>query len=157
MPHLGPTLVDLAAYVSTERVRFLASGLEKPVALRELAELTASHPSVTDRGAFLQAIYEREEVSSTGIGGGIAVPHAKIPSVAGFVISIGISRAGIDFKAKDQRPVHLLVMIAASDSARDTYLKVLATVAARLKNEAVCRSMREAPDGAAVISAMLAV
>jgi mannitol/fructose-specific phosphotransferase system IIA component (Ntr-type) len=156
MPPFGPVLVDLSAYVASERVLFLDAEADKSATLLSLARLTSTHPNIGSAEAFERAIFEREEVSSTGVGGGIAVPHAKIPTNQGFVISIGVSRTGLAFDAKDGQPVHIIVMIAASDAERDTYLRVLATVAARLKDPAVSSAIHGADAPEQVVEALLA-
>jgi len=149
-----PLLPDLAPYISADRVHFFAADADKSAVLARLTELTAAHPAVTDAAAFTAAIIEREEVSSTGIGGGIAVPHAKLPSIDDFVISIGVSPAGVEFAAKDGGPVYLAVMIAASDAELPRYLQVLAAVASRLKDPAVVEAARRA-GGAGMILDLL--
>lgn len=130
----------------------LESGITKNDALRALAQVTANEPSITKKDDFIQAIFEREEVSSTGVGGGIAVPHAKLPFNLDFVITIGVCREGIDFKAKDGKKVSILIMIAAPESERTTYLRVLATVAAMLKNADLVTALSQAETGDAVIN-----
>lgn len=140
----GALGVDLAPYVSAERVLTLAAPITKRELLRRLVDLTAAHPWVTDKPAFAQAILEREEVTSTGIGQGVAVPHARLPSVVGFVISIAVCPAGIEFAAQDGAPVHVAVMIAATDQDRKTYLRVLASVAARLRAPGVVPALAAA-------------
>lgn len=155
MPQPGPALIDLAPYTDPARVRFLAPSLGKASALRELAQATASHPAVTDLQGFIAAILERERVSATGIGGGIAVPHAKLSSVSGFVITLGLAREGIDFQARDGVPVQILVMIAASDRSPDDYLRLLATVAGRLKTPDVRNGMLTASQPASALAAFL--
>jgi mannitol/fructose-specific phosphotransferase system IIA component (Ntr-type) len=155
MPSNGRPLLDLGPYTDPARVRFLAPGLGKASALRELAQATAAHPSVGDLPGFIAAILERERVSATGIGSGIAVPHAKLSSVTGFVITLGIARDGIDFQARDGMPVQILVMIAASDRTPEDYLKLLATVAGRLKAPQVRSGMLDAADPEAVVAAFV--
>ena len=73
MPQSGRALIDLAPYTDPGRVRFLAPGLGKASALRELAQATAAHPAVGDLHGFIAAILERERVSATGIGSLIPV------------------------------------------------------------------------------------
>lgn len=149
-----PALVDLSAFLDPERILFLEPGTTKHRALEQLSLRCSACPAVGDALAFTAAIFERERVSSTGIGDGIAVPHAKLPSIEGFAIAVGISRDGIPFQAKDERDVHILVMIAASEHERDTYLKVLATVAATLKRPAVCEALRGASRAEQVLRAL---
>ena len=150
----GRSLLDLSAYLAPERICFLGRELGKQVVLEQLAALAGQCPAVSDPAAFKAAIFDRERVSSTGIGGGIAVPHAKIPSVRGFTMTVGVCRDGIEFQAKDQRPVRIIVMIAATDRERDTYLKVLATVATTLKRPGVVEAVLAAEDAPTVIGAL---
>jgi mannitol/fructose-specific phosphotransferase system IIA component (Ntr-type) len=149
-----PALVALSQFLDPDRILFLSEGTTKQQALERLAERCAASPAVADAHGFITAIFERERVSSTGIGGGIAVPHAKLGSITGFAIAIGISHAGIDFEAKDDQDVHILVMIAASEHERETYLRVLATVASTLKRDNVISAIRSATAPAQVLEAM---
>lgn len=155
MSEMRSVLVDLAPFLDPERVIILHAPTSKEQALRRLAEMTAADPAITQPKSFMQAIFEREEVSSTGVGGGIAVPHAKLPFNLDFVISIGVCPEGIDFSAKDGQPVSILIMIAAPESERNTYLRVLATVAAKLNNPSVTEQMRQAQNSRSIIESLL--
>jgi len=148
-----PHLVDLSDHLQPERIHFFDEGTGKGAALEHLANDLAEEPAIGDGEAFVAAIFERERVSSTGIGNGIAVPHAKLPTIEGFALAVGLSRHGIAFDAKDGEPVRIVVMIAASDQEREAYLRVLATVASILKREAVCDAILDAGDPQEVIAA----
>ena len=149
-----PSLVDLSAYLDPSRIVFFNDAVTKHAALQALATELSQAPAVSDANAFMAAIFERERVSSTGIGNGIAVPHAKLPSIEGFAIAVGIAQDGIHFDSRDGEPVRILVMIAASDQQREAYLKVLATVASTLKRDEVCAALLTAQASDAVISAL---
>ena len=103
--------------------------------LRELVDVIATSRLIEDKEQFLRAIFEREKIISTGVGIGVAVPHVKIPSVKDFVAAIGRSHKGVDFQALDDKPVHIVVMIGASDKQSGDFLKVLAKLVLRLKNK----------------------
>jgi mannitol/fructose-specific phosphotransferase system IIA component (Ntr-type) len=152
----GTQLVDLAPYVDPDRVIHFSGTPSKREVLTRLAERTVAHPSIKDAKAFMKAIFDREEVTSTGIGGGVAIPHARLSTIRGFVISMGLSPQGLDFIAQDGVPVRIVVMIAGSEQDRQTYLRVLATVAARLKNAALCKALLEAKDDEQVLARFLA-
>ncbi len=147
----GPFLVDLGRFAGADRVIRVRGDPGKREVLRKLAELTAQHPSITDKSAFVRAIFEREEVTSTAIGSGVAVPHARLVSISEVLLSIGLCPDGVDYGAADGQPVRIVVMIAASDQDRRSYLPVLATVAARLKDPAVRAAMLTAPNPRAVL------
>lgn len=144
--------IDLGSYVAAERVLVVDHALGKRDLLTRLVDLTTAHPWVTDRAAFSKAIFEREDVTSTGIGGGVAVPHARLASVVGFVITLAVIPGGVDFLAQDGKPIRVAVMIAATDQDRKSYLRVLATVAARLKDPTrVPAMLSAAPDREAIV------
>lgn len=148
MPHAP---LDLIPFLSSTRILFLGDSISKDQVLEQMASNAAEDHSVTDPEAFRLAIFEREEVSSTGIGKGVAVPHAKLASNNGFSITIGISTSGIDYHASDDQPVHVLFMIAANDTDRREYLRLLATVAATLKCEDTFRQLCNASNSKQIL------
>ncbi len=107
----------------------------KDQALKELVDVMATSPLVTDPKALLDKILEREKLISTGVGIGVALPHVKIPSVRDFVIAIGRSQRGLDFQSLDDKPVHIVVMIGSNDSQSGEFLKLMAKVVLRLKDK----------------------
>lgn len=113
----------------------------KEDALRELVDVLSTSPLVTDKEDLLEAIFEREKVISTGVGIEVALPHVKIASVKDFVIAIGRSHRGIDFDAIDEKPVYVIVMIGANDKQAGEFLKVLAQLVLKLKNNKFRRAV----------------
>lgn len=109
----------------------------KDDALVELVDAAAGAHTVTDRDALLTAVRDREAKLSTGIGLGIAVPHARIDSVTEFVVVVGRHPAGLEFGSIDERPVHIVVLIAGPREAKMPYLELLAQLSKRLKLEDV--------------------
>ena len=85
-----------------------------------------------DAAAYKEAIYAREELSSTGIGFGIAIPHAKCPAVREARVAVGISRQGIDYGGESTEKVRLVFMIAVQDTDDDLHLRTLASLSRRL-------------------------
>jgi mannitol/fructose-specific phosphotransferase system IIA component (Ntr-type) len=132
------------------------TGRTKDAVLEEMVALIASSDAVTDRGSLLSAVRERERVLSTGIGLGIAIPHAKIPGVTRFVVAVGRHAAGIEFDAIDAQPVHLVVLIAGPQDAQDRYLRLLARLSGRLKQEDVRRRVLSAPTPDEVVAILTA-
>ncbi len=129
-------MINIRDYLSPERVIDLKS-TSKDGAIMELVALSADSSSVGDAEKLQEAIFEREGIMSTGIGLGIAIPHAKIPSVKDFVVALGRTRSGIDFSALDQKPVNIVVLIAGPSQEQQRYLEILAVVTLRLKSEEV--------------------
>ncbi|PXW81710.1 fructose-specific phosphotransferase system IIA component [Pseudogracilibacillus auburnensis] len=98
----------------------------KSKAIDELVEKLFAAGKLVEKELFTQAIWEREKQGSTGIGEGVAIPHAKTNAVKVPSIVFGRSKRGIDFEALDQQPSHLFFMIAASEEANNEHLDTLA-------------------------------
>ena len=113
-------------------------------------------PASADRALLLAIMRARETQASTGIGLGIAIPHAKIPGVSRFVVAVGRHVAGIEFDAIDARPVHLVVLIAGPQDAQDRYLRLLARLSGRLKQEDVRRKVMVAQTHAEIVTILTA-
>lgn len=110
----------------------------KDEALQELVDLMEEKSDcITDKAMVLKKIKKREQIMSTGIGLGIAVPHVKIPEIKDFVVAIGRTQEGIVFDALDEQPVNIIVMIGASDKQSQEFLRVLAKIVLRLKAKKV--------------------
>lgn len=127
-------MIDFSKMIDESRIVDLKA-TTKEEALRELVDVLATSPLVTDKEELLNAIFEREKVISTGVGIEVALPHVKIPSVKDFVIAIGRSHKGIDFDSLDEKPVYIIVMIGANDKQAGEFLKVLAQLVLKLKNK----------------------
>lgn len=118
-------------------VIFLGSH-NKDGVLRELVDLLASSPAIEDREDLISSLIEREEIMSTGIGYGIAVPHVKINTVRDTVIALGVHREGVDWGTLvDDQPVQIVVLIAAPETKTKEYLQLLAKVMEILKDRDV--------------------
>lgn len=129
---------------------------DKAGALNELIDLIGDAPQIADLEAFRKAIEEREQVMSTGIGLGLALPHVKIPEVVGIITALGRSLKGIDFDALDGRPVHLILMIAAPLKQHRDFLKVIAHVSKLLKDENLRNDLLACPTPFALYGRLLA-
>ena len=105
-------------------------------ALVELANNLATAPQVKNASELSVEIIKREELMSTAIGRGIAIPHVRLSSVTDLVMSVGICKNDIiDFQAIDDTPVRLLVMIAASYNQHAYYLQTLSFISSKLKDK----------------------
>ena len=145
--------ISLENIIPPERVKVLES-TDKESALREMAALAALAPEVQDAERLLEAIFEREEIMSTGIGLGIAIPHAKISAVTDFVVALGKAPKPIEFSSLDGVPVDFIVLIAGPDDQQERYLQLLARITLKLKDAGVRRSLREAQDITALLAAL---
>ncbi|MDR2071194.1 MAG: PTS sugar transporter subunit IIA [Treponema sp.] len=126
--------IQIENIVSPDRILFLNYAAKRD-ALQALTDNLAKAPQVKNRQELAQEILKREDLMSTAIGRGIAIPHVRLASITDLVVSVGISRTGIvDFQALDDEPVRLLFMIAAAYNQHAYYLQTLSFFSARLKN-----------------------
>lgn len=105
----------------------------KDSVLKELAEAIHNHCPEIEAEKLSAALHEREQVGSTGVGNGVAIPHGKIKGILRTVLCFGRSRKGIVFDAVDNRPVQLFVLILSPEGVAGEYLKTLAQVSRLLK------------------------
>ena len=124
---------------------------DKEEAIAELVELLVRAGKVSDRGGVLDALYEREDEASTGIGLGVAIPHAKHASISQLVGCIGISPEGVDFDSSDGEPVRLIVLILAEPNNPGPHLACLAEIARLIKIQGFARRVTDAATPEAVI------
>lgn len=111
---------------------------DKETIIEQLLDLAVHTGCVLERDAALRDVLKREEMMSTGLEGGVAVPHAKTQAVSGLTMSLGISREGIDFNALDGMPSKLLFFLLAPESEAGRNVQVLAQIARLTRNAAFC-------------------
>lgn len=146
--------VDLGPWLSPDRVLDIAGSPDRHQAVALLAEAACTGFPREIHDLFIEAVHQREQVGSTAIGGGVAIPHARLRGLDACRIAIGRCPAGIDFAAPDRQPVHLLVMLATRDSDHLEHLRLLATLAALLRQEAAVRRVLDASGPMAVLAAL---
>lgn len=104
--------------------------------LKELSNLMGRAPHIgTNSEIIYKALLEREKLGSTGIGKGVAIPHAKTDSVEKLTIAFGISREKIDFKSLDEEEVNIFFVFASPNKESHIYLKVLARISRFIREE----------------------
>ncbi|MBO6176050.1 MAG: PTS sugar transporter subunit IIA [Treponema sp.] len=132
--------------LSPERIVFL-NHVTKHDALVELSDNLATAPQIKD-GKELQAeILKREDLVSTAIGRGIAIPHVRLSSITDLVVSLGISKCDImDFSALDDVPVRIVLMIGAAYNQHNYYLQTLAYFTSKLKDPALREALLKSED-----------
>ena len=129
------TSVQIETILSPDRILFLDYATKRD-ALLTLANNLASAPQIKNTGELSTEILKREELMSTAIGRGIAIPHTRLHSVSDLVVSMGISTCDIvDFHPLDDEPVRLILMIAAAYNQHAYYLQTLSFFSTRLKNK----------------------
>ncbi|SMC83630.1 PTS IIA-like nitrogen-regulatory protein PtsN [Desulfocicer vacuolatum DSM 3385] len=105
---------------------------DKKGVLEELAA-AVSDMAETDSQQILKVLLEREQLGSTGIGGGIGIPHGKLNAINSIVVGFGLSRGGVDFDSLDNKPVHIFFLLITPENSTGSHLKVLAQISRLLK------------------------
>jgi len=105
---------------------------DKKGVLEELAA-AVSDKAQTDTQQILAVLLEREELGSTGIGGGIGIPHGKLKTINSTLVGFGLSRGGVDFDSLDNKPVHIFFLLITPENSTGSHLKVLAQISRMLK------------------------
>ncbi|GHT97932.1 PTS fructose transporter subunit IIA [Spirochaetia bacterium] len=138
--------VQVESIISPDRIVFLNYSTKRD-ALLALADNLANAPQVKNRPELASEILKREELMSTAIGRGIAIPHVRLASVTDLVVSVGIGQTDIiDFQSLDDEPVRLVFMIAAAYNQHAYYLQTLSYFSARLKNRDLRDALLSAPE-----------
>ncbi|NQT09597.1 MAG: PTS sugar transporter subunit IIA [Desulfobacteraceae bacterium] len=83
----------------------------------------------------MRVLLERERLGSTGIGGGIGIPHGKLKGLKSLVLGFGLSRKGVDFESMDGKPTHIFFLLVTPENSTGLHLKLLARISRILKND----------------------
>lgn len=126
--------MNISSLIDPKLIAFLCVD-SRDEALNKLVELLDTEGKLKNKDAYLHALIEREGIISTGIGMGIALPHAKIANYTEFFMAIGLIEKGVDWKALDGAPVRIVFMIGGPDDKQTEYLQILSTLTQIMKDE----------------------
>ncbi|MGM0379854.1 MAG: PTS sugar transporter subunit IIA [Bacillota bacterium] len=141
-------IIDL---LSERTIKLNLKSENKENVIKELVELINKSNRLIDKNKVLDAVFEREEKFSTGIGMGVAIPHAKSSSVKKPTIAFGKSKSGIDFESSDDEPAYLFFLIAVPENSSDEHLKILSKLSRRLMHKELRNSLKSAKTSAEII------
>lgn len=129
-------VVKITDYMSEDLIALKLKSKNKDDVLMELADLIAVSPEVhNEENVIYKALIEREKLGSTGIGKGVAIPHAKTDAADRLTIAFGISKEKIDFKSLDNENVNIFFVFASPMKDSQVYLKVLARISRLIREE----------------------
>lgn len=123
----------LSDILTEEVIKVELESEDKEESFAELIELLVREGKISDREAALDAIEKREALGTTGIGKGVAIPHAKEGTVEHLVAALGISREGIEYEAIDDEPVHVVFLVLAELANPGPHVQCLAEIARLLQ------------------------
>ncbi|MBB2508551.1 MULTISPECIES: PTS fructose transporter subunit IIABC [Staphylococcus] len=137
--------------LTQETIAMDLSSTDKNGVIDELVNQLDKAKKLNDVSVFKEAIYNREAQSTTGIGEGIAIPHAKVAAVDTPAIAFGKSKAGVDYQSLDMQPAHLFFMIAAPEGGAQTHLDALAKLSGILMDDKVREDLLNATSPQSVL------
>lgn len=133
-------------FVATEAIRSHVQATTKEGVIREMAQALVDAGKIApgDLDGIVKAIMKREDLGSTGIGRGVAVPHTKHPSVAKLVGTVAVSQDGIDFQSLDGEPVQLFFLLVSPPDRPGDHLRALENISRQLRDDSFCRLLKDA-------------
>ncbi len=124
--------------------------------LETMTQMLAARGALTDSADAVTRLLDRERTMSTGMGGGVAVPHAKSPHLREMVVAFGQVPDGVDFKAIDGRPVHLVFLLMGPPDSTRQHVDLLARIAYLVKSPGMVDSLKRATTSEQVLAAIRA-
>lgn len=147
-PGFFPGLVD------ERRIFPDVAGATRDEILAQMAAGLASERVVSDGAELAQRLIERERMGSTGLGGGLAIPHCKLREITDVVLAVGVSRRGIDFGAADGVPVRLIFLVLSPADAPALHLQALARISRVIRLPGVAPRLMEAATAGEIAAAL---
>jgi PTS system fructose-specific IIA component/PTS system nitrogen regulatory IIA component len=137
--------MKFADFVSRDAIRAELQAGEKETVIREMVTALLESDKIDQEQyeSIVRAILKREELGSTGIGRGVAVPHTKHPSVDELVGAVAVSRRGVDFDALDGDKVFLLFLLISPPDRPGDHLRALENISRQLRNDDFCRFLKQ--------------
>lgn len=127
-------MIKISKYLDPQLVVFL-DVKDRDEALHAMIERLHNTKKLNNDHVFYNAIMEREKIVSTGIGMGVAIPHAKLSEFDDFFICVGVLQKGVEWHALDGTPVRIIFMIGGPDDKQTEYLQILSGLTSALKDE----------------------
>ncbi len=138
--------MKFADFICEDAINAQLTAEDKESVIIEMVDslVAASRIAEDDRESIVKAIMKREELGSTGIGRGVAVPHTKHPSVGKLVGTVGISNEGVDFDSLDGEKVQLFFLLVSPPDRPGDHLRALENISRQLRDETFCRFLKQA-------------
>ncbi len=132
-------------FVTIDAIQADLSANDKENVIRELVGnlVGAKRINSKDADSIVEAIMKREELGSTGIGRGIAVPHTKHPSVSQLTGTVGVSQGGVDFQSLDGEPVQLFFLLVSPPDRPGDHLRALENISRQLRDDMFCKFLKQ--------------
>lgn len=148
----------MANLLAPGRIKIPLGSSDKDGVIQELCDVLAAQVGADDeaREDIRRAVFARESVLSTGVGGGVALPHGKSEAVEELTLVAGVTDQDIDFDAIDQKPVRLVLLLVGPESAASEHVKVLSKIGRVMRRSEVRDALVESESAEAFYDALVA-
>ena len=136
--------MKILEFIDEKRIIPELTSTKKVDVIKELIASIATYEKKIDKEELLKVLLEREELGSTGIGDGIAIPHGKFKKINKIIAAFGRSFNGVDFKSMDGKMAHLFFLLVAPENSAGIHLKALARISRFLKDSSFRKKLMEA-------------
>ena len=134
--------MKISEILDKQAIKVGLTSTKKEDVLKELVEVLAQIEDMGDQRSIVKSLLERENLGSTGIGQGIAIPHGKTDKVEKLIAVLGVSKAGVNFDALDGEPVYIFFLLVAPKDCAGPHLKALAQISRLLIDTYFCQLIR---------------
>ena len=137
--------MKFADFITPKAIQADLSSESKDAVIAELVQALADAGEIKadQKDDIIASIMKREELGSTGIGRGVAVPHTKHPSVEKLVGTVGVSTEGVDFDSLDGEPVQLFFLLISPPERPGDHLRALENISRQLRDDTFCRFLKQ--------------
>ncbi len=137
--------MKFADFMCEKAIRVELQATDKPSVIQELvgALVDSGQVKEDDQAGIIEAIMKREELGSTGIGRGVAVPHTKHPSVDNLIGTVGVSAEGVEFESLDGESVQLFFLLISPPDRPGDHLRALENISRQLRDDTFCRFLKQ--------------
>lgn len=146
--------MNLTDILSTDVIKIPLEGLEKNAVIEEMVDILYQAQKTNKRDDVLQAIQQRERVMSTGMGDGVAIPHAKSDGVEKLTAAFGITKQGVDFQAIDGKPVRIVFLLVGPNDQAGPHLKALSRISRLMHRKEFRQCLAKSRNAEQVLSAI---
>ncbi len=145
---------EFAKYLQQDSILILEGGNKKN-ALEDIVQYAATRCTM-DEDQIRDAVWKRERMMTTGVGMGLALPHIRVNGFPSPLVVVGVCKEPVtDYKSLDDKPINLIVFLAADERDQEAYLKLLGSISVKLKEEGVIAEIMAAGEDTARIQQIL--
>lgn len=146
--------MNLKGLVKPEHIFVGLPGSDRPTVLKAIADRLTATSDLRDAEVLYERLLEREELGSTGIGGGVAIPHCKFDRLEEVIIAVGTCRREVDFAADDGQPVRLLFLVVSPENKPAEHLRSLSAISKWVKTGPPVGEILDMEEPAAILATL---